>query len=316
MGATTRNAGFACFGSATEIWSDKQILGKEQTLALIEKRWKGIQSLTHRFAPQEINYENFGGYELILDKEINADFLNNLNQFLNPIFDSSIFEFRNAQINEFQFGKNVKQLLYNPLEGQIHSGKLLFSLLKLAQAKGIFYFSNSEITQWADGETISIEINHKQSLNTNHLIFCTNAFPPKGVSSIKPGRGQVLVTHEIPNLPFKGCFHFDEGFYYFRNIGNRVLFGGGRNIDIVGETSTEFALHDIIQRNLIHKLREFILPYFDFDIDMQWSGIMAFSETKLPTEIKLDKNIIYSMNCNGMGVSLSPITAKEIAGKF
>ena len=41
----------------------------------------------------------------------------------------------------------------------------------------------------------------------------------------------------------KGAFHYDEGYVYFRNIDNRVLLGGGRNLakaettDVFGTTN-------------------------------------------------------------------------------
>src|SRR5687768_119082 len=47
-GASTRNAGFACFGSFTEILSDLNQCGPEKTLAVIEKRISGLTKLRER----------------------------------------------------------------------------------------------------------------------------------------------------------------------------------------------------------------------------------------------------------------------------
>ena len=38
VGASTRNAGFACFGSLTEILSDIELNGPDKTLGVIENR--------------------------------------------------------------------------------------------------------------------------------------------------------------------------------------------------------------------------------------------------------------------------------------
>jgi glycine/D-amino acid oxidase-like deaminating enzyme len=149
--------------------------------------------------------------------------------------------------------------------------------------------------------------------STNKLIFTTNAFPPKGMDHIAPGRGQVLITKPIKGLEIKGCFHFDEGYYYFRNVEDRILFGGGRNIDFEKEASNEFEINEKIQQDLVEKLKAIILPETPFEIEMQWSGIMAFSDNRLPRIEQIDEHVFYAMNCNGMGVSLSPITAEEIA---
>ncbi|MEZ4820936.1 MAG: FAD-dependent oxidoreductase [Ignavibacteria bacterium] len=71
----------------------------------------------------------------------------------------------------------------------------------------------------------------KISFNAKSIIVCTNAFTEKFCRlNIKPGRGQVIITKLIKGLKFKGVFHFDEGFYYFRNFGERVIFGGGRRL--------------------------------------------------------------------------------------
>ena len=38
----------------------------------------------------------------------------------------------------------------------------------------------------------------------------------------------------------KGIFHLDEGFYYFRDYYNRVMIGGGRNLDFNNECTDKF----------------------------------------------------------------------------
>ena len=41
-----------------------------------------------------------------------------------------------------------------------------------------------------------------------------------------------------------------EGYYYFRNIGNRILFGGGRHLDFDKEFAADMALNESIQNEL------------------------------------------------------------------
>ena len=48
----------------------------------------------------------------------------------------------------------------------------------------------------------------------------------------------------------------ESGYYYFRNVGNRILFGGGRNLDFAGEMSTEFETTQLIQEKLTQYLNE------------------------------------------------------------
>src|SRR5574343_1430185 len=45
QGASTKNAGFACFGSLSEILDDLKSHSEEEVLQLIQKRWSGLQLL-------------------------------------------------------------------------------------------------------------------------------------------------------------------------------------------------------------------------------------------------------------------------------
>ena len=60
-GASTKNAGFSCFGSITEILYDLENTGEEETLKLIEQRYKGLNILTTRLGERNIDYQNNGG---------------------------------------------------------------------------------------------------------------------------------------------------------------------------------------------------------------------------------------------------------------
>ena len=170
QGATTRNAGFACFGSMTEIASDRRKWGDEKTLEIIEKRWRGIQKIKNTLG-SKIDYETYGGYELIFEtKDIDSQ-LNETNRFLFPIFQKNVFSIAVDNLRKFGFSDEVKQLIFNPIEGQLHSGKLVLALHKLLQNKGVSFFSNSEITNYQSGEKVYFSINHQRELSTTKLIF-------------------------------------------------------------------------------------------------------------------------------------------------
>jgi glycine/D-amino acid oxidase-like deaminating enzyme len=76
---------------------------------------------------------------------------------------------------------------------------------------------------------------------TKKVLFATNGFANEltGVA-VKPARAQVLVTEPIKNLDIKGTFIWIEATYYFRNIGNHILLGGGRNLNFDEENTTGF----------------------------------------------------------------------------
>src|ERR1044072_9180530 len=106
-GASTKNAGFACIGSLSEKLHDLELMGQQAFLQLIENRWQGLGLLRARLADHNTDYQNHGGYELVLTKQ-NASFINRLdemNRLLEPIIGSHTFSVRNELINAFGFNK-------------------------------------------------------------------------------------------------------------------------------------------------------------------------------------------------------------------
>ena len=114
------------------------------------------------------------------------------------------------------------------------------------------------------------------SLSCNKLFIATNGFSETIIKQkVVPARAQVLITKPIKNLSAIGTFHLEQGYYYFRNIDDRILLGGGRNLDFQAENTCEFGITDSIQSKLEQLLTDVILPETNFEIDQRWSGIMG-----------------------------------------
>ena len=71
-GASTKNAGFACMGSVTELLDDLEHNSEEKVVELFELRKKGLEILRHRLSDSNINYMENGSYELISENEMSA----------------------------------------------------------------------------------------------------------------------------------------------------------------------------------------------------------------------------------------------------
>src|SRR5215208_3716351 len=54
-GASTRNAGFACFGSLSEVVHDAQTMGTDKMLHLVEMRFKGLEKI-QKFFDRDIDF--------------------------------------------------------------------------------------------------------------------------------------------------------------------------------------------------------------------------------------------------------------------
>ena len=69
QGASTKNAGFACFGSLSEILQDLQHHTEQEVLDLVQQRVDGLKLLRQSLGDQEMNYKPYGGYEINWFKE-------------------------------------------------------------------------------------------------------------------------------------------------------------------------------------------------------------------------------------------------------
>lgn len=317
-GASTKNAGFACFGSLTEILNDMDLMSSSEVTDLVEFRWKGLELLRKRLGDKEIGFKNHGGYELLFEDDLNAlQSMEEVNALLKPLFNQPIYQERKDLIAKFGFSASkVKSLIYNPLESQIDTGKMMKNLEALAQQLKIKIFTNCEVQTFTDGpDGVEVLIKGDVTFKAKKLAICSNAFTKKLLpeTDLVPGRGVVLVTKPIENLPFKGTFHYQEGYYYFRNFKDRVIFGGGRNLDLKGEESTEFEIKELILERLKSDLSEVILPNTYFEVDYAWAGIMAFGKTKQPIVKKHSQNIVLGVRLGGMGVAIGSKVGERLA---
>ena len=318
-GASTKNAGFACFGSMSEIAADIRHYGLDVALSVVERRWHGLTLLRGRLGDDAMEYEQLGGYELFFENTGWSD-KDDVNRALYPIFGQQVFSPAQDKLREFGFTSDkVTGLLFNPLEGQIHSGKMMLALRKKAMETGVEILTGVRVTAIEERPghvRISGDIaNEEVQFRSSTTAVCTNAFLPELLPDLKitPGRGQVLVTSPIVGLPFCGAFHFDEGYYYFRNAGNRILFGGGRNLDFQTESTVDFGLTETVQTSLESLLRNIIAPELELRIDHRWSGIMGFSHDKQPTVRLISSRVAIGFGCNGMGVALGSIIGRDVA---
>jgi glycine/D-amino acid oxidase-like deaminating enzyme len=63
-GGSSRNAGFTCFGSATELMQDRKTLGDHAALELVRQRWNGLQKLRATFGDLALGHQASGSIEL------------------------------------------------------------------------------------------------------------------------------------------------------------------------------------------------------------------------------------------------------------
>jgi gamma-glutamylputrescine oxidase len=319
-GASTKNAGFACFGTVSEQMAALKHSPEEEVMRLVNYKWRGLQRLRQNLGDSNIDYHQYGGYELFMDSETDrADncieqipYLNKLLQ--QALGEKDIYTVATEKSKGFGFHK-VSRMIYNAYEGQIDTGKMMRVLLHKVYNAGIMVLNSCAVSA-TEQITGGIHLTTSQGdFKARKVILATNAFASQLFPDLKviPGRGQVLITKPIAGLKLKGTYHFDEGYYYFRNINNRVLFGGGRNLDFKTEATWEFGHTEKVKEKLTGYLNEVILPGQNMPVDYWWSGIMGFGDDISPIVKQVEPNIFCAVRCNGMGVAMGSLVGEEVA---
>ncbi|PTX18154.1 hypothetical protein C8N40_107193 [Pontibacter mucosus] len=320
-GASSKNAGFACFGSPSELLDDLEHHSEEEVFGLVERRWRGLQRLRQNLGDTTLDYHRWGGYELFEPQqqevyEACLDQLPYLNRQLQSILNEpEIFQRADGKIGQFGF-KGVQHLLLSTAEGQIDTGKMILALTQKVQSMGVLVLNGLEVQALQENaQDVLATTAQGIYLKARAVLVATNGFAQKLLPQlqVQPARAQVLITKPISNLKFKGTFHYDKGYYYFRNIGNRVLFGGARNLAFEEETTIELGLTELIQQRLEQLLHEVILPETPFEVEQRWSGIMGLGTGNAKTTLikKVTDRVSCAVRLGGMGVAIGSLVGEE-----
>lgn len=318
FGASSRNAGFACFGSPTELFSDVHKTGGDAARNLVFQRWMGIQITRKRLKDESIGFIPSGGFELIPDDSHLIDHLPMLNALVAD-FLPGYFHMANDQ--KKALGIVAKgDLVAIREEGQVHSGMLMHALRQYVAGMGAEILNGANvkhINHGDDYQELVLDDPFRDDLvcRSKTVIVATNAFAPELLPSleIKPGRGQVIMVEAPSHQLFKGNLHLEEGYYYLRNLGNYLLFGGGRNLDFDGERTTKMDINKEIQTALLAYLPRLFGSDYHPEIHQQWSGIMGFTPSKHPLMQEVKPNLWAVAGLSGMGIALAAYLGEEFA---
>jgi glycine/D-amino acid oxidase-like deaminating enzyme len=311
-GASTRNAGFACFGSPSEILGDVASMGRDAALSLVEMRFRGLE-MTRQLLPASVTgFEPCGGYECFQTHPGALDALNRDLQDITgvyPVFSPADDRMASLGLTGF------KHLVYNPLEAALHSGMLVRALTARVQSLGVTFLTGVTVTGWDESPAgVRLRTDRGFSLEAGRILLCTNGFSKDlWPADVTPARGQVLVTAPIPGLQLRGTFHYDEGFYYFRHLGDRVLLGGARNQAFDEETTTAPDTSPRIQEALEAFLRDHVPQAAGVPIDYRWAGIMGMGSEKFPILKALGERVFCAVRLSGVGVAISPLVGSRAA---
>ncbi|MDB5233631.1 MAG: hypothetical protein JWR44_624 [Hymenobacter sp.] len=321
-GASTKNAGFACFGSISELIEQEK---RGDLLAVVAARCEGLQRLRELLGDVALDYQPVGGYELFRYEESALaaecrDKIGYFNKLLAPVVGHARI-FRDASDEAGRFGfRGVDTLLKNECEGSLDTGRMMRTLLARVWAADVPVLTNCsvEAVETSAGGTC-VRLGNGATINADQVLAATNAFAAELLPDVAlvPGRGQVLVTEPLPGVAMPGTFHYDHGYAYFRQLpDHRLLLGGGRNLNFAAEETTAAGLTAQVQAYLEALLHEVILPGRRPRIDYRWSGVMGFGPALAPIIEWARPGVLAAVRCNGMGVAMGAGTGWQAAQKL
>ena len=304
-GASTCNAGFACIGSIGEHLADLAEREAKDLKRRIKKRYDGLGLLIETLGEKEIGYENCGGFELFTDEQAFLEAKEQIDRF-NAWLEELTGEekvYRPWKLN----GYNV---IHNRLEGALHPGRMMQRLAELVQGLGVEIRWNSTVDSVQD-QTLSME--DGTEWRAKRILIAANGFTRHLLPSIPidPARGYIFITDEISELDWRGTFHHDRGYIYFRNVGDRLLLGGARNVDRDAEQTDQFGINDSIRNHLIRFADETLRLGENWQIEQEWSGIMGFTDSKDPIVKRMADQLVVAAGLSGMGVAIGMQVARE-----
>lgn len=318
-GASTKNAGFACFGSAGELLDDLQTMTEEEVFRLVNRRYQGLLALRKELGDLAIGYEPVGGTEIFSFNQQEvfercAEAIPYLNGILAESIGQQAYSVQDVQNQSWKFA-GVKSAIFNKYEGTIQTGEMMMSLLRKVQELGVQVLHGVNVTAVHQGAaSAEVEVDGFM-LKVPVAIVCTNGFAKQLVPilDVRPARNQVLVTKPVDGLNWKGAFHMDSGYIYFRELDGRILLGGFRNLDLEAENTSEFGLTERIQTAQIRFLKEVILPGKEIEVEYRWSGIMGLGPAKSTIVEQHSEHVFVGVRMGGMGVALGSLVGVEIA---
>ena len=318
-GASTRNAGFACFGSMSELLDDMTHMTEDQVFTVVENRWRGLQRLRALVGDEQMDFQMLGGYEMFRDEDaaVFEQCVARMPDFNQKI--AAITGYKEAYILQddhlprlgFQ---GVCHLIRNCPEGQVHTGKMMAALLRLAVSKGVQIFNGIGIQRIEDSsQGVELETELGWALRIPQVLVAVNGFARQLFPHLEvvPARNQVLITKPVEGLRVSGCFHYDRGYFYFRNMDGRILLGGGRHLAMETERTDQFGSNEQIRAALIHLLHTVVCPGQNVEVDHWWTGILGLGPVKKPSIERVSPHVVVSVRLSGMGVAIGTLVGQE-----
>lgn len=309
-GASTRNAGFTCFGTVGEGLDDLANESESEVVDRIRRRYEGLKLLQSELSASETGHRMTGGHELFLNE---ADFercaaeIPRFNRYLRDITgDPEVYEAVRI---------NGKPAISISIEGHLHSGKLMQALHKRVRDAGGRIQWGMPVDAVEPGE---VRLRSGEVITAKRILVATNGFTGTlpDMPVVHPARGLVMVVAGSGIERWTGSWHAERGFTYWRDVEGGLLIGGGRHLDIPGERTMEAGVNPVIRDYLWTFLHDTLGVQVETVTD-QWNGVMGFPEgRKTPHLTEAKPGVWVAAGLSGMGVALGMSLGRDVVKKI
>ena len=305
-GGSTKNAGFACFGSVSELLVDFDELGVEATVDLVRRRWQGLCDFRLDYGDEALGFEATGSHEMCVSMlSLLVESVDKVNSALREVFDGD---------DPFKVVESIPGVRHDgvsissPFEGLIDTSKAYKAMLDRARNLGVEILNGLRVERVESG---SVYMADGTAVKAGKILVCNNSLAKYLIQDldVKPQANRVLVTEPISKLKFKGTLHFDRGYVYLRRIdsaeGPRMLVGGGRQWGDAESAEVE--------DKLLAFLRDHIEGCEEAKIDYNWVGYLGIGKDREPICEEVMPGVYAGVKMGGMGVALGGAHGKKLA---
>jgi gamma-glutamylputrescine oxidase len=317
-GASTKNAGFACFGSVSEFLDDLKDLSFDEVVQLGVRRYNGIQKLVKEYSIECLELEWNGGHEVFFKEDENSfnDCCEQLEKINNAYYSAiGIRPYVVQHINSFQGIENLIGVISNQYEGGLNTGAMLHAMRTRCLELDVHVFNGVEVEGYKSSKNGVQLYSSVGDWKAKQVAFCTSSFHSNLFPSVELNskRNQVIVTKPIDNLKLNGTFHHQEGFNYFRNINGRILMGGMRHLFPNTETTDVQGNTDELKYALLSFIQTKIHTSSVVEVDMAWSGILGVGKDERAVVEQVEERVFIGVRLGGIGVAIGSLIGEELA---
>lgn len=311
--ASGRNAGFLLTGTSDYYGKAIKRYGHDNA----KKIWKITQEnhdLLEKLIlnEEECDHKRSGSYLVATSDREMHDIIESVNLLRNDGFNYRLLNER--EINEILSSKDFHGAAFNERDGEINPVRLVKTMIKKSNGTQIYEKTAARrISAGNDG--FSIKTDHA-TLRADFVVLATSAYTPMLNSFFKgkitPIRGQMLGTKPL-SKKFEGVFYANYGYEYWRQVPDgRVLAGGYRELDFAREKGYRMITTKNIQKNLEKLLTQLSLK---FSVEYRWSGVMDFSQDRLPIigSLPSKKKLLVSVGYSGHGLGFGFYAGRMIS---